>query len=311
MAAKNLLFQNSKQAGIEWTDADGRQGSIQAVSLVDPVGAPAGSVLERATNVILNDYGDTVAIKPKFLTKFGRNLAVSTTTATIGEFQGATLNETFVSTNLIDSISSSSASDTTQTIRIEGHTIDGSGNLTFTVQDAVLNGQTKVTLATPLARAIRAFVKPTGTFGSTPAALVGTVYIYDDTGGVAAGVPTVPAATKLLITAGGVQTQKCATSISQFDYWIITDFSTVISNAAKSSGFTTVRMEIRDVANGGAWRPLGRNFVAFPQTSGVERRFDPPLIVPKNHDWRAVAYTDAATTAIDADASGYLALVQV
>jgi hypothetical protein len=260
-----------------------------------------------ALEEIQADTGQEWYVKPKRLTKFGRNLAVSTTPATIGEFQGATLNETFVTTNIIDSISSSSASDTTQTVVIEGHAIDVSGNLTFVLQEAILAGQTKVTLTTPLARATRAYVKPTGTFGSTPAALVGTVFIYDDTGGVGSGTPTVPAATKLLITAGNTQTQKCATAISKNDYWIITDFSTVVSDVSKATGFTTVRMEIRDIVNGGAWRALGRNFIVFPQTAGVERKFNPPLIVPKNHDWRAIAFTDAATTAIDADAGGYLA----
>jgi len=271
----------------------------------------AEDAISRAENLILKTYGDKVSVKDKgkALNKFGRNLAISTTRETIAELQGATANETFVSTNIIDGVVSSSASDTTQTIVIEGHTIDGSGNLTFVSQDAVLTGQTEVTLATPLARANRAYVKPSGVFNTTPAALVGTVSVYDNTDGISGGVPVTAAATKLLILPGLTQSEKCATSISSTDYWIITGFSTVASDATGPTGFATVVMETRDVANGGAWRPLGRAYIVFPQTIGVQRVFDPPFIVPKNHDWRAVAFTDAGTTALDADAEGYLAVI--
>ena len=78
-------------------------------------------------------YGDRVSVyeKGKAITKFGTNSTVGTTYETVAQLQSTESNETFVTTNIIDSIVSSSASDTTQTITIEGHTIDGSGNLTF------------------------------------------------------------------------------------------------------------------------------------------------------------------------------------
>ena len=43
------------------------------------------------------------------------------------EFQGTVVNETFVSTNLIDSVVSSNGADT-QTVQIEGHTICALGD---------------------------------------------------------------------------------------------------------------------------------------------------------------------------------------
>lgn len=272
-----------------------------------------GTDIAQAERVVLGTFGDTVSVsaKAKNLNKFGRNLSVGTTFETVAELQGTTANETFVTTNIIDSLSSDSASDTTQTITLEGHTVDGSGNLTFATQDVTINGQTKVTLATPLARATRAFVKRTGTFGSTPAALVGNVYIYDDTDGISAGVPVTAAATKVLILAGETQSAKAATTISSSDYWFISSFGAGIGNAGGAADRVTVRMETRDVANGGAWRPMGREIVLIiGDENPVPEQFSPYLIVPKNHDWRIRAKTNASTAEVFAEANGYLAAVQ-
>lgn len=268
--------------------------------------------VKQAEAVVLSTYGDTVSVaaKGKNLNKFGRNLTVGNAYETVAEFQGTVANETFVSTNLIDSVSSSSASDTTQTVRVEGHTIDGSGNLTFTAQEVALNGQTKVTLTTPLARATRANVQPTGAFDSEPVPLDGTVSIYDDTDGISAGVPNTDAATKMLISAGETQSEKASTTISTGDYWFIKYFSAGIGDAGSSAGFVTVRMEARDVANGGAWRPMGREIVLIPNQTGRTINFDPVLIVPKNHDWRVRAKTDTNTAEVFAEAGGLLAVIQ-
>ena len=258
---------------------------------------------------IETSYGDVVRYKGKSLNKFGSNQDVGTSRETVAQFQGATANEAFVTTNIIDSISSSSASDTTQTVVIEGHTIDEVGNLTFVSQEAIIAGQTKVTLTTPMARANRMYVKSSGTFGTTPAALVGTVYCYDDTDGISAGVPVTAAATKVLIIAGKTQSEKAATSISSKDYWIITRFSAVAADASGPTGFATVQMETRDIVNGGAWRPLGREFIVFPAAVGPTREFTPLIIVPKNHDWRVVAFCNAGSSIVEADAEGYLATI--
>lgn len=70
-------------------------------------------------------------------------------------------------------------------------------------------------------------------------------------------------------------------------------------------------MVIRDVANGGVFRPLGRDYVAYkdgPQPGTVP--FNPYRIVPKNHDWEILARTDTGTADVFAEAEGYLASVQ-
>ena len=268
--------------------------------------------IAQAERVVLSAYGDTVSVKAKGknLAKFGTNTLVGTTYETVAQFQGTTANETFVTTNIIDSVVSSSASDTTQTITIEGHTIDGSGNLTFVVQDAILNGQTEVTLTTPLARASRMVVKRTGTFGTSPTALAGTASVYDNTGGITAGVPNTAAATKIVLRPGFTQSNKCQTSLSATDYWFITDFEAGIGNAGGPANRVTFKLEKRDVANGGAWLPMGREIVVRTDQNGVSFPFHPYAIVPKNHDVRVSAKTDTSTSEVFAEMQGYLASIQ-
>lgn len=267
--------------------------------------------LRQAINVISSTYGDTVSIqsKAKNLTKFGRTSnADSGVATTIAQFQGSVVNETFVSTNIIDSVVSDSASDT-ETLVIEGHTIDGSGNLTFVSQEATLTGTTEVTLGTPLARANRAYVKA-GTFASPASDLVGNVYIYDNTDGISAGVPVTAAATKCMIVAGSNQTEKCATSISSADYWLINHITVAIPAGAASTVNVEFNFEIRDVANGGVWLPLGVQISLRAGSQSVYQEIvGYETIIPKNHDFRAVALSNTNNTEVLCDVSGVLAIV--
>lgn len=266
-------------------------------------------IAERTVSV---QYGDTVSVfdKGKQLNKFGSNSAIANTFETVAQFQGATANETFVTTNIVDSVVSSSTSDTSQTITVEGHTVDGSGNLTFVSQDAILNGQNEVTLSTPLARCNRAFVKPTGTALTFPTALVGTVYVYDNTGGISAGVPVTAAATKCLILAGETQSKKCATAISSTDYWFLTEFFAGLISSSASVNRVTFKVEMRNVASGGAWRPIGTEIVLNDSQNPQLVTFDPFLIIPKNNDVRVQAKLNSGTGAVFAELNGYLAGVQ-
>lgn len=262
-------------------------------------------------DAVSSTYGDTVSVaaKGKVLNKFGLNSSVGTSFETVAEFQGSTSNETFVSTNIIDSIVSSSTSDTSQTIVVEGHTIDVNGNLTFVIQEASLNGRTEVTLSTPLARANRAYVKASGTFNSTPSDLVGTVSIYDNTDGIANGVPNTDTATKLLISPGENGTQKASTSISKDDYWFVSSFGAGIGVSGGNASRVILRLETRDVPNGGAWRSLTREIALGINSPSVSILIDPYLIVPKSHDFRVRAKTDSDTAEVYAEVAGYLASI--
>ena len=264
-----------------------------------------------AIREIEGTYGDRVSVldKRKSLTKFGLNLGVTTSVTTIGRFQGSVLNETFVSTNIIDRAVSTSASDT-QTMAYEGHTIDGSGNLTFVVGEFTLSGTTPVALSTPVARVNRCYVKPSGVFNSPQALLVGNMYIYDSSATtVTAGTPNTPAATKLAMEPGESQSEKCQSAISQADYYIVTAIEAAIGASGGNASRVELFAESRDVKNGGGWRPLGREISLNINANGVQIRLVPHLIIPKNHDFRVRAKTDANTAAVFAEVDGYLAKI--
>lgn len=267
-------------------------------------------------NRIFQDTGDRVSVdaKLKTLNKFGTNLVVGTSFETISQFQSTTANETFVSTNIIDSIASTNElADVGITVTIEGHTIDSSGNLTFVIQNATLHAtdaRTEVTLTTPLARASRMFVANSGTFNSPQATPTGNIYVYDNTDGQTNGVPTTAAATKLMILADETQSEKCATSISQYDYWILTGFSGGLANGGGSADEVTLRLQKRDIKNGGVWLPEGRDkIITVAVGAPPPAVFDPLTYIKPNHDVRMVGKTDANTAAVFANMQGYLAII--
>ena len=265
-----------------------------------------------ALRQVFSDYGHYVSThkKSKGLGKFGRTRnADADVKTTVADFQGTVVNETFVTTNIIDAAISTSANDT-GIITVEGHTIDGDGNLTFVVQDVTLTGQTKKALTTPLARATRAYVK-NGTFASPASDLQGVVSIYDDTGGqTAGGVPSVAAATKLRIRGdlGLNQSEKAATSISANDYYFIHKVSCGLN---KTSGNTVAAgdfdLEVRQL--GGVWRSVGMELIlrtdSLPSDTVV---FEPYIIIPPNSDVRLVVSTNTANTVAAGRFSGVLAI---
>ena len=272
----------------------------------------SGMKVPHAENVVKEQYGDTVSVlaASENVGKFGRTTtAVGTSFATVGQFQDAVADETFVSTNIIDSIVSTSGSDT-QVMTIEGFTIDGSGNLTAVSQDATLTGQAEVTLGTPLARATRMYVKPSGTFDSPPSALVGDVAVYDNTDGITSGKPNTDAAVKLIIEAADTQTQKCATCTDSLHYLFIQTVRVGCDAAAQTAAYVNFRFETLDITGGGAWRPLGADLVVAKDKNELEVKIDPLLIVPPSHDVRIRAKTNTSTAQVIAQFSGVLAEVQ-
>lgn len=253
--------------------------------------------VSHALSQILNDYGVTAVVKPKTLLKFGRTTnADDGVRTTVAAFQGAVVNETYATGNTIDRIISDSTSDG-ETVTVEGHTISG-GEFTFVTQNVTLNGQTAVTLTTPLARANRAY-------NTDSTELVGNVYVYENVA-TTSGVPNTAANTKLLIQAGDQQSQKAATTISKDDYWVITQ---VFSSAERSnSANVDMRLEVRE--SGGVFRP---RFIWATRSTGqnaITINLNPPIIVRSNSDIRMVATSDAANTAVDGWMNGYLALDQ-
>lgn len=253
--------------------------------------------VRHAINETAEAYGDTVSVeaKKKTLHKFGENLLVGTTEATIMTMPAGTLAETYVSTNAITHVSSSNAGDTQQ-VGLEGHTISGS-DLTFVTQNATLNGQTKVALATPLARLTRLYNR-----GST--VLAGDVYGFEDDT-LTAGVPDTDSKVHMIVHASEQQSLKASTAVSAVDYMFITSLYASVNK--KTAALVVVRMKVR--TSGGVFRTLFKRGVSNTGPDLI-MEFRPFVIVPKNSDIILTAEADAASTPVSGGFNSLLALVQ-
>ena len=254
--------------------------------------------IKYALTNILTEFSDVVSLfdKSKPLTKFGRNDNIGTTSATIMTLPAGILNETYVSTNIIDTISSSDAADT-QDINVEGHTIDGSGDFTFVEQTATLNGQTKVVLSTPLARINRLT-------NSNGVNTVGTIYCYEDTP-ITSGVPTDSEKVHCMINSTRNQSQKASTTISKNDYWLVTKLYGDILE--KTASYADVVLEIR--YKGKVF--LNKIEVGTAANGGrIEHFFKPLLVIPPNSDVRLTSTADGAGTTVSGGIQGYLGIIK-
>lgn len=259
------------------------------------------ALIAQAIAEIESTYGDTVSVasKEKSLLKFGENPSVSTSRATIWYTGQDQANETYVAdnTNSIDTISSSSGSDT-EVVRVEGHTETGD-NKTFVVQTATLDGQNKVTLGTPLNRVTRVAHND-----ESSTDLVGEIYVYEDTT-ISGGKPTDTTKIHLTIPAGQNQSQKASTSLSSQDYWIVTRISAGNKNKTGTNS-TDVRLEVR--RQGGVFKPVSKPLIFVTGTED-DKSFLPYIIIPKNADVRLTAVSSASGQDIVGDIDGFLAIV--
>lgn len=268
-----------------------------------------------AEQEILQEFGDTVSIvqKARSIFKFGNNrdLDITDGFATIwhlGEEAG-TENEVFVpeGTNLIDSISSTSAADTTQPIIVEYLTSDGgtgtAEKFTAGVQTVTLNGQTRVPLTVPCARVVRAYL-------GAPPPIAGAVYVYENTP-LTAGKPTDITKAHISIdgTVGETQSFKGAFSTADDEYLIITKANVSINKASGSATAVDYRLLVRQV--GSVFRPVTGIAVAGTNQTSFAQSFNPYVIVPRNSDIVMTANTDTNSSDVSASFQGYLAKVIV
>lgn len=250
--------------------------------------------VQHSIDVIKSTYGDTVSVqeKKKDLLKFGRNKAVGTSDSTIMTLPSGEVHETYVESDLINSIISDDAGDTVE-VGVEGHTKSGS-DYTFVTQTATLTGTTVVALGTALTRVSRVY-------NNNSTDLVGNIYVTE-TDTYTAGVPDTATKVHLTVAAGHNQSEKAATTISSVDYWIVTSvYGDVLE---KTAAFANIELEIR--LNGKAFR----HQVNLAASNGhSHHHFKPYLVVPKNADVRLVASADGANTDVSGGISGYLASV--
>lgn len=258
-----------------------------------------GDLVQEAINRIYVEYGDKVRIKDKgkALNKFGVRSDVGTSNTTVAQLGGTELHETYIATNGISHVSSSSTNDSEEIV-VEGQTIDGNGDFTFVTQTATLNGQTKVALSTPLARCTRMY-------NNNGTNLEGTIYSFqDDT--LSAGVPQTDTKIHCIIPQGKNQSFKCATTISKDDYWILTGGT--IGVGKKQTAAADFFLEIR--LKGKVFRQRDVLTASTNGSSTVPTPIVPYLIVPPNSDVRVTCAASVAGTEVVASLTGYLALKQ-
>ena len=252
--------------------------------------------VEHAIRETFSSYGDIVDVKPKSLHKFGENLLVGTSRATIMSLPAGVLAETYATTNSISHISSSSAADA-QIIRVEYHTVDGSGNFTFGSQLVTLNGQTKVALTTTCARVSRV-----ENMGVTDNA--GAIYVFEDDT-LSSGVPTTSAKVHMIVEPGENQSLKAATTISNNDYEFITQIKASVNK--KTTGGAVICLRVRE--KGGVFKTKFKRGVNSNGPS-LNMDFRPFLIVPQNADIIMTAEADGASTPVSAGWNSILATIK-
>lgn len=249
--------------------------------------------LEHASRVIYAKYGVNVKTdnKNKDVLKFGRNHLVRTSSATVMTLPAGILNETYVSTNAITSVVSTSGSDT-ETITVEGHTVDGGGDFSFVSQTVTLTGQTAATLGTALARCSRAY-------NSDTTELVGTISItQNDT--YSSGVPDTAAGVHCQILAPHQNSHKASTTVSSTDYLVVTEvYGDCLKKQATSADIT---LEVR--LKGGVF--LEKVTVSCSNNHAATRKFKPYIVVPPSSDIRLVSLADGAGTDIVGGIEGVL-----
>lgn len=253
--------------------------------------------LVQAEREIQKYLGDVVSVdkKAKSLIKFGKSAPLATGgLQTIWTLGG---NESYLSSNGITHVCSSSASDVYE-IYLEGHTVTGSGQdqqFTFVTQTVTLQGQTPVALPTPLARCSM-MTNNNGT------EFVGRITVFEDTP-VVGGVPSDVTKIHDQIEAGFQQSFKAATTFSDSDYYILTGgFGSV---SLKQDAAVDFYLEVREA---------GKVFIqraAISATTGGpwQVELDPAVVIPKNADIRITCETSTQGAVVFGVFKGYLAQV--
>jgi len=251
--------------------------------------------IQHAIDLIFNNYGDKVSVydSAKDIIQFGRNEKVGTSEATLSHMPTGVLTESYVSSNLINSIISTDAGDT-ETVLLHGHTVSN-GVFTYVEQSVVLNGQTKVALTTDLAR-VNFLLNDSST------ELAGVISVTE-TDTYSSGVPATAAKVHLQVGAGNQRSDKAAATVSDGEYLILEGFYGDI--LSKSSAFAEIHLQVR---------LKGKVFVSEIMKSSSDghdarHNFMPFFIVLPNSDVRVTAIADGVNTDISGGIHGVLASV--
>lgn len=194
---------------------------------------------------------------------------------------------TFSATADIDSLSSSSASDTTN-ILVRG--LDEDWNEVD--QILTLNGQTRVALTTPLIRITR--MVNDGAVG-----FVGNVFCYVN-GAITAGVPNTDADVRAIIAIGNNQTLMAVFSVPSGRRALMT--SIVNEYTARKTGAATYKLKTRDFGKTFVLQHIGG--VSFSGSSHATHLFEPPLVLEEKTDIIMESETNVDTTSFSSSFNG-------
>lgn len=209
--------------------------------------------------------------------KFGRNSSVGTSDENVNDIGGT---YTYSSAAATYYISSSSGSDTDQTITVVG--IDSAGDLTTRTVNLVGQTQTTISGGTML-RIFRAYV-------SSGSGLVGDVYIYEnDT--VTSGVPQTSTKIRAKILIGNNQTQMAQFSTPNNTSMKVYSF---LMTSGKDNT-TQFKARIRPTDGSAPWRII---FDHDTYRSPLIVAPKIPYIIPANYDVEVLANTTSGTTVV-------------
>lgn len=190
---------------------------------------------------------------------------------------------TYSTTADIDTISSSNAGDG-QVVQVQG--LDGDYNLV--VQNATLNGQTKVTLATPLLRVFRL-----KNLGATDNA--GNIYVYVD-GDITAGEPDTDADVRAYCAIGDNQTLMAIFTIPAGRQGLMTSWYAALSR--RSATAATITMRRRSV--GGVFQVKEIVAINSTGTGYFKREYEVPELISEKTDIVIQAEVSADNTGVSA-----------
>ena len=198
--------------------------------------------------------------------KFGENPDIDTATDPEDIWSHGGL-YTFSTSADIDSVSSSSASDTNE-VTIQG--LDS--NWALVTQTVTLTGQTRKALTTPLIRCFRAW-------NSNSVDYVGDIHVYVDTT-LSGGVPVDTTKIRAEITIGSGQTEMCIYTIPAGKTgYFLGGYTTMSRTGSNSAVFTS---KIREF--GGAFRTVSRVSCIGAGSSSWNYQYPVGLAIPEKTD---------------------------
>lgn len=305
----NLKFNTASSVGLSNITI---QKSIQTTSTIQGT-TPTGDVLEANVtddgdlSISNNSSGLAIAegnvTGKSFIHKFGEAPDFDTGDNTVTVWDGANdgllgggaMAYTYSSTADIDTISSSSASDTGD-IEIQG--LDS--NYDIVTQTVTLNGQTDVSLTTTLLRVFR--MKNVGSSD-----FVGVVYLRTNGSTQTGGVPDTANTVRAIVNNGNNQTLMAVYTIPAGKTGYLRDW---YASTAGGSRTTNYKMRLKARPFGQVFQLKHTSAIAENGTSYIQHEYTEPEIFNEKTDVELTSeITETAITAADVSAGFDIVLV--